>query len=154
MYSTQARTRGSSFRPRRGHHPGERRRRGGPPRQRRLLRPGRGGLRRAGTDVSDLEILVRIADKVGLDQEKTRAALEAGAYAETVRERQALWTSRGITGGPAMVFQEKYLVVPGRRTRGPNRFEPRGTTTVGVRGAPGPSSRPPVRGSVGLIVHL
>ena len=35
----------------------------------------------------------------------------AGRFAGAVREEEAFWTSRDITGVPAMVFDQRYLLV-------------------------------------------
>ena len=63
-----------------------------------------------GKDVSDIETLIEVAASVGLDPKATRDALETQALADTVREKEAFWTSRGISGVPSMVFNGKYLV--------------------------------------------
>ncbi len=61
-------------------------------------------------DVSDPEILAETAAEIGLDGEQAAAVLAGGDYAETVRQAESLWISRGIQGVPAMIFEEKYLV--------------------------------------------
>jgi predicted DsbA family dithiol-disulfide isomerase len=61
-------------------------------------------------DVSDTEVLIDVATKVGLDAKAAREVLDSGALAATVREKQDFWTSRGISGVPSMVFAGKYLV--------------------------------------------
>ena len=63
-----------------------------------------------GKDVSDIETLIKVAASVGLDPKAARDALETQALADTVREKEAFWTSRGISGVPSMVFNSKYLV--------------------------------------------
>ncbi|MEL7515716.1 MAG: DsbA family oxidoreductase [Pseudomonadota bacterium] len=63
-----------------------------------------------GRDVSDTETLIEVAASVGLDPEAARNALETQALADTVREKESFWTSRGISGVPSMVFNSKYLV--------------------------------------------
>ncbi len=63
-----------------------------------------------GKDVSDIETLIEVAASVGLDHEAARNALTTQALADTVREKEAFWTSRGISGVPSMVFNGKYLV--------------------------------------------
>jgi predicted DsbA family dithiol-disulfide isomerase len=37
--------------------------------------------------------------------------LADGRYAQAVRQDEQFWISRGIEGVPAMIFDEKYLVV-------------------------------------------
>ena len=61
-------------------------------------------------DVSDPEVLLACVDDAGLDLETARRVLETSSQAESVRQKQTFWTSRGITGVPAMVFAGKYLV--------------------------------------------
>ena len=61
-------------------------------------------------DVSDEEILLATAVNTGLDETEARDVLEKAAYASDVRVREKLWVDRGITGVPAMIFADKYLV--------------------------------------------
>jgi len=61
-------------------------------------------------DVNDLEVLLTAAESVGLDREEAKTVLSDGRHREAVRSEQEKWTSRGITGVPAMVFNEKYLM--------------------------------------------
>ncbi|MEX0281928.1 MAG: DsbA family oxidoreductase [Arenibacterium sp.] len=63
-----------------------------------------------GMDVSDQGTLVEIARSVGLDEEAARDALDSGRFANTVRQKEHFWTSRGISGVPAVIFAEKYLM--------------------------------------------
>jgi len=62
-------------------------------------------------DVNDPDVLVRVASQLGLEQDEARRVLESGDYADAVRQEQQHWTSHGIQGVPAMVFQRKYLRV-------------------------------------------
>ena len=61
-------------------------------------------------DVSDIRVLVDAAADVGLDRADALAVLESGERAEAVREKQRFWTSRGIQGVPAMIFERQHLV--------------------------------------------
>lgn len=61
-------------------------------------------------DVSNIEVLLEAAETAGLDRNAARTMLESGAHAAPVREKQQYWTSRGISGVPAMVFGGKYLL--------------------------------------------
>ena len=63
-----------------------------------------------GRDVSDHEVLAEVAGSVGLDRDAARAVLESGSHAAETRKRQEFWTSRGISGVPSMVFDERYLL--------------------------------------------
>lgn len=63
-----------------------------------------------GLDVSDHAVLVAAAEQAGLDPAAARDVLATGDHAQQVRDKQAFWTQRGVTGVPAMVFGGKYLV--------------------------------------------
>ncbi|MBW4962332.1 DsbA family protein [Sulfitobacter sp. CW3] len=63
-----------------------------------------------GRDVSDPEVLADVAKEVGLDRAQAVEVLESGSHADAVRELEGVWTSQGISGVPAMVFEGKYLV--------------------------------------------
>lgn len=60
-------------------------------------------------DVSKLDVLADAAEAAGLDPQDARAALASGDHQAPVRQKQQFWTSRGISGVPAMVFAGKYL---------------------------------------------
>lgn len=60
-------------------------------------------------DLHDSEVLADAAQGVGLDRREALAVLAEGRYAEAVRERQSYWVARGITGVPAMIFNQRYL---------------------------------------------
>jgi len=61
-------------------------------------------------DVSDDNVLLAAAISVGLDTEETLKVLQNEPYADDVRRRQKLWVDKGISGVPAMVFSDNYLV--------------------------------------------
>jgi len=61
-------------------------------------------------DINDENVLLAAALSVGLDTDNTLKALHEEPYDEAVRKRQKLWVDRGISGVPAMVFCNKYLV--------------------------------------------
>lgn len=62
-------------------------------------------------DLNDPAVLARVAALIGLDGDEALAVLTDGRYAEDVRQDEQFWISRGIEGVPAMIFDEKYLVV-------------------------------------------
>lgn len=64
----------------------------------------------AGGDVSNSEVLLQAVAEVGLDVAEAKAVLGEGRYAKAVREREEFWTSNGISGVPAMIFNQKHLV--------------------------------------------
>lgn len=61
-------------------------------------------------NVDSDEVLLACVIVAGLDMQEAQAVLEDGRFETDVRKRQQLWTSRGISGVPAMVFNDKYLV--------------------------------------------
>ena len=63
-----------------------------------------------GSDVSQPEVLLEVAESVGLDRKAAGKVLSSGSHAEETRARQQFWTSRGISGVPSMVFDGKYLL--------------------------------------------
>jgi len=57
-----------------------------------------------GRDVSDVEVLIDVAGALDLNPDEARAVLADGRYADTVREKETFWTSRGVSGVPTMIF--------------------------------------------------
>jgi predicted DsbA family dithiol-disulfide isomerase len=62
-------------------------------------------------DIGDLSTLAGIAEGVGLDRDGFLAALADPAYDEAVAADVDQAQAYGLTGVPAMVFADKYLVV-------------------------------------------
>ncbi|MES0861578.1 DsbA family oxidoreductase [Ruegeria sp. SCPT10] len=67
-------------------------------------------------DVSDTAVLIEAVSAAGLNLDDALAALESGAHAASVREKQQFWTSRGISSVPSMVFGGKYLLTGAQGT--------------------------------------
>ncbi|MEM8643596.1 MAG: DsbA family protein, partial [Pseudomonadota bacterium] len=61
-------------------------------------------------DLNDPAVLSSVAVRIGLDADEALAVLADRRYAEAVRRRERFWTSREVSGVPAMVFDEQYLV--------------------------------------------
>jgi predicted DsbA family dithiol-disulfide isomerase len=61
-------------------------------------------------NVDDPDVLVAAAGRAGLDQEEARAALTDGRYADTVRNQQRFWLSKGIHAVPSFVLDQRYLI--------------------------------------------
>lgn len=61
-------------------------------------------------DVSDPAVLIAVAAEVGMDPKAAETALSSGALARSVRDKQAFWAERRITGVPSMIFGGRYLV--------------------------------------------
>jgi predicted DsbA family dithiol-disulfide isomerase len=62
-------------------------------------------------DLNDPAVLARVAARIGFDGDEALAVLADGRYAQAVRQDEQFWISRGIEGVPAIIFDEKYLVV-------------------------------------------
>ena len=67
-------------------------------------------------DVNDSDVLLSVVDSIDMDTDEASAVLTDGRHQNDVRTEQQLWTSRGITGVPAMVFIDKYLVTGAQGT--------------------------------------
>lgn len=61
-------------------------------------------------NLSDRAVLADIAAEIGLDRAEALAVLEDQRFADAVREAEVFWTSRGIQGVPAVVFNQRHLV--------------------------------------------
>lgn len=61
-------------------------------------------------DISDRAVLADIAAQVGLDRAAFGAALDDPIYEDAVLADIDLARSYGLSGVPALVFQDKYLV--------------------------------------------
>jgi len=60
------------------------------------------------------DVLLRLAEVVGLDVERARAVLAGDEYASTVSARVRHWQSRGIQSVPSVVIDERHLIQGGR----------------------------------------
>ena len=61
-------------------------------------------------DVSDRDTLVRIAQRVGLDPDACRSALEEDRHKQAVRAQQKVWGDVGVQSVPTMIFAEQFIV--------------------------------------------
>jgi predicted DsbA family dithiol-disulfide isomerase len=61
-------------------------------------------------NVSDVEVFAASGAELGLDRAEAMRVLTSGERADAVREKQVLWTSRGIQGVPAMIFERQHLL--------------------------------------------
>ncbi len=61
-------------------------------------------------DISKVDILVEVAQSLGLNDEEARKALEGERYVDAVRQAQGFWTQQGISSVPAFIFNQKYLI--------------------------------------------
>ena len=62
----------------------------------------------------DADVLAGAAEAAGLDRTEAEAVLADGLYAAEVRDAEALWRARGITGVPAVVVEGKWLISGGQ----------------------------------------
>jgi predicted DsbA family dithiol-disulfide isomerase len=62
----------------------------------------------------DADVLVRAAEKAGLDGASARDILASGRYTDDVREAEHLWRTRGINAVPAIVIDQRYLISGGQ----------------------------------------
>ncbi len=58
----------------------------------------------------DHEVLVAAAMSAGLDGEAAREVLRTGQYGDDVRHAEAHWQRAGISGVPAVVINDRYLI--------------------------------------------
>jgi predicted DsbA family dithiol-disulfide isomerase len=68
-------------------------------------------------NVGDLETLAGVAERLGLDSDEARAALEEERFAEPVREQQRFWLRQGIQAVPSFVLDRRFLI-PGAQDPG------------------------------------
>ncbi|MBT2325817.1 DsbA family oxidoreductase [Variovorax paradoxus] len=67
-----------------------------------------------GENLSDPELLVRLATEAGLDAQRARAILESDEYAAQTRERERLYTDAGIHSVPAIIINDQHLISGGQ----------------------------------------
>ncbi|HET7557588.1 MAG TPA: DsbA family oxidoreductase [Rhodanobacteraceae bacterium] len=67
-----------------------------------------------GENVSDRDVLVRIARDVGLDAELARAILDSDEYAEEVRAQEHRFQQAGIHSVPAIIVNNTWLISGGQ----------------------------------------
>ena len=61
-------------------------------------------------NVDHNDVLIAVADSVGLDTAEATNILETNRFATEVKEEESLWMSRGIQAVQAIVFNQQYLV--------------------------------------------
>lgn len=66
-------------------------------------------------DVSDEAVLLDIAEAQGMDRDAAAAWLADEMLTQTVRAEQAQWLDQNITGVPAIIFDQKFMV-PGAQS--------------------------------------
>jgi predicted DsbA family dithiol-disulfide isomerase len=66
-------------------------------------------------DVSDEAVLIDVAQSVGLDGDACKAWLADEELSKAVRAEQTYWLDQNITGVPAIIFDQKFIV-PGAQS--------------------------------------
>ena len=64
-------------------------------------------------DFGDVDVLTTIAGELGMDEHEFRQVIENGVYAEAVEQDVAQAKAYGLSGVPATIIQDKYLVSGG-----------------------------------------
>ena len=67
-----------------------------------------------GENVSDREVLVRIAGDTGLDAGEARRVLDSGEYSDEVRAQERRFQQAGIHSVPATIVDNAYLIPGGQ----------------------------------------
>ncbi len=67
-----------------------------------------------GLNIADAEVLVAAAASVGLDAENAHTILTSDAYADEVRGEERHWHSQGINAVPAIIINDKYVIMGGQ----------------------------------------
>lgn len=67
-----------------------------------------------GQDVSDHDVLVRIAGEAGQHTDRAREILASGAHAADVRAGEDFFRRAGISGVPAIIIDRKHLISGGQ----------------------------------------
>ncbi|MBS0293387.1 MAG: DsbA family oxidoreductase [Proteobacteria bacterium] len=67
-----------------------------------------------GENPSDRDVLLRLVRDLRLDEDCARTVLDAGAFADAVRERQAFYREQGIHSVPAVIVNERHLIQGGQ----------------------------------------
>ena len=67
-----------------------------------------------GRNPAAFDVLLELADSVGLDREAAREVLASGAYTDEVRAAEQFWQRAGINSVPAVIVNEKHLISGGQ----------------------------------------
>ncbi|GAB3462616.1 DsbA family oxidoreductase [Massilia terrae] len=67
-----------------------------------------------GEDPSSHEVLLEVADSVGLDKGEAARILESNEYADEVRETEQFFQRAGIHSVPAVIINQKHLISGGQ----------------------------------------
>jgi predicted DsbA family dithiol-disulfide isomerase len=67
-----------------------------------------------GENPGDHDVLIRLAEKAGLDAVRAREILSSNIYADEVRERERFYLDQGIHSVPAVIINDRYLIQGGQ----------------------------------------
>lgn len=67
-----------------------------------------------GENPSSHDVLVRLAETVGLDPVRAKEILSSDAYTEEVRDRQAFYHGHGIHSVPSVIVNDRHLIQGGQ----------------------------------------
>ena len=67
-----------------------------------------------GRNPGDPQVLGDAATKAGLDPDEASTVLSSGRYADEVRAAERFWQAQGISGVPAIIIDERYLISGGQ----------------------------------------
>ncbi len=62
----------------------------------------------------DHQVLLELAERVGLPAARAREVLETGEFASEVRQAEAFWQQLGIQSVPAVIIDRKHLISGGQ----------------------------------------
>ncbi|WP_150304674.1 DsbA family oxidoreductase [Pseudomonas saliphila] len=61
-------------------------------------------------NVSDEQVLLRCVESIGLDADEAKAVLASQRYADAVRADEERYRQAGVTGVPAFIINEQYMI--------------------------------------------
>ena len=67
-----------------------------------------------GRNPGDKEVLLSLADEVGLDVQIAGAILESDRFSEEVRAAEKFWQQNGITAVPSVILNDRHLIQGGQ----------------------------------------
>ncbi len=67
-----------------------------------------------GENPSAREVLLRCANRAGLDAARAATVIDDGLYADEVRERESFWREAGIDSVPSVIVNERHLIQGGQ----------------------------------------
>lgn len=67
-----------------------------------------------GKNPGDHDVLIALAQQVGLDAERARQVLSSDEYASDVREREEFYLQHGINAVPAVIINDRLLISGGQ----------------------------------------